>query len=54
MIIPNHNYTPRERTVCEILAPLTNVRRMLNVGRGKRRKLQGERRKWKGAQRSAT
>ncbi len=34
MIIPNHNYTARERSVCEILAPLANVRRMLNVGIG--------------------
>src|SRR5258708_25547746 len=32
MLVPDHNYTARERTVCEILAPLTNVRRMLNVG----------------------
>ena len=32
MIIPNHDYTPRERTVCDLLAPLTNVRRMLNIG----------------------
>jgi len=32
MLIPNRDYTARERSVCELLAPLVNVRRMLNVG----------------------
>src|SRR5258708_18928402 len=32
MIIPNHDYTPRERTVCDLLAPLGKIRRLLNVG----------------------
>ena len=32
MIIPDRDYTVRERTVCDLLAPLTNVRRLLNVG----------------------
>src|SRR5258708_3981082 len=32
MIIPNHDYTPRQRTVCDLLAPLGKIRRLLNVG----------------------
>jgi hypothetical protein len=32
MIIPNHDFTARERTACELLATISNVRSLLNVG----------------------
>lgn len=32
MLIPDHDYTERERTVCEILRPLEGCRTMLNIG----------------------
>lgn len=32
MLIPQHRYTAREQTVCDILRPLEGCRTMLNVG----------------------
>lgn len=43
MLIPPHNYTVREQTVCDILRPLEGCRTMLNVGM---RDPEDERHRW--------